>query len=167
MHVPGHPDEVEPLLRSALAADGRAYVRLSSRTNASPLIGRSGFHVVKQGRSGVLLAVGPTLDAALRATEQTDMTVLYTATVRPFDEAGLRSAVLAADRADVIVVEPYLAGTSAHLVSAALSDIPHRIRSLGVRRDVEIRAYGDPADHDALHGLDAASIRALVRTERR
>jgi transketolase len=102
------------------------------------------------------------LGTVLRATEQADVTVLYAATVRPFDHAGLRAAVLAADRPAVVLAEPYLAGTSAHLASAALSDVPHLIRSLGVRRDVELRAYGEPADHDALHGLDVASIAAEV-----
>jgi transketolase len=163
VHVPGHAAEVEPLVRSALAADDRVYVRLSTRTNARPQRDLSGFRVLKRGRLGVVVAVGPTLDNVLRACQQTDVTVLYAATVRPFDAAGLRSAVRAADRAAVVLVEPYLAGTSAHLVSAALSDVPHRIRSLGVRRDAELRAYGQPSDHDALHGLDAAGILAEVR----
>jgi transketolase len=60
-------------------------------------------------------------------------------------------------------VEPYLAGTSAHEVAHALEDVPHRLRSLGVRRDVEVRAYGTAADHDAIHGLDAAGIAESVR----
>ncbi|GLY67327.1 transketolase [Amycolatopsis taiwanensis] len=162
VHVPGHAEEVEPLMRSALAGDGRVYVRLSSRANARPQPDLSGFQVLKRGRLGVVLAVGPMLDNVLHATRQADVTVLYAATVRPFDQATLRSAVLEADRAAVVLVEPYLAGTSVHLVNEALSDIPHQVRSLGVRRDVELRAYGEPADHDALHGLDVASIEAKV-----
>lgn len=164
VHVPGHAEEVEPLVRSALADDGRVYVRLSNQANARPQAAIPGFQVVQRGRRGVVLAVGPMLDNVLGATRQADVTVLYTATVRPFDQAGLRSAVLAADNAAVVLVEPYLAGTSAHLVNTALSDVPHVIRSLGVRRDVEQRAYGEPADHDALHGLDTASIAAEVHS---
>ena len=33
VHVPGHPDEVEPLLRAAAARDDRTYLRLSSHHN--------------------------------------------------------------------------------------------------------------------------------------
>jgi transketolase len=82
--------------------------------------------------------------------------------VRPFDRAGLRAAVAAAS-ANVVLVEPYLAGTSAHEVTGALAGIPLRLRSLGVRRDTEVRAYGTAAEHDAVHGLDAAGIGAAVR----
>jgi len=53
---------------------------------------------------------------------------------RLFDAAGLRAAVRGAD---VVLVEPYLAGTSAAEASAA-------------------------AEHRAAHGLDAEGIRASV-----
>ncbi|HEX3649893.1 MAG TPA: transketolase, partial [Pseudonocardiaceae bacterium] len=92
------------------------------------------------------------------------VTVAYTSTARPLDGAGLRSAVLAADRTDVVLVEPYLAGTSAYLVAAALEDLPHRLRSLGVDREAEVRMYGTAADHDVVHGLDPAGIAAAVRS---
>ena len=59
---------------------------------------------------------------------------------------------------DVVLVEPYLAGTSAAEVAAALADRPHRLLSLGVA-NVELRRYGSGADHRAAHGLDAAGIR--------
>jgi len=162
IHVPGHPDEVEPLLRDALAGDGRVYLRLSTRENAAayPVDGR--FTVVRTGREAVVLAVGPTLDHVLEATSALDVTVLYASTVRPFDHAGLRAAVAAASP-NVVLVEPYLAGTSAHEVTAALADVPLRLRSLGVRRDLEVRAYGTAAEHDAVHGLDATGIAATVR----
>jgi transketolase len=160
IHVPGHPDEVEPLLRDALAGSGRVYLRLSLRENAAAY--PAGMSVVRTGREAVVLAVGPTLDQVLEATSTLDVTVLYANTVRPFDHAALRAAVAAATP-NVVLVEPYLVGTSAHEVSAALVDVPHRVHSLGVRRDIEVRAYGTAPEHDAVHGLDAAGIAESVR----
>ena len=62
---------------------------------------------------------------------------------------------------EVVLVEPWLAGTSAHAVADALRDVPHRLLSLGVGRS-ELRRYGTPRDHIAAHGLDAAGIRASL-----
>ena len=87
------------------------------------------------------------------------MTVAYATTVRPFDADGLRS--LEASSGAVVLVEPYLAGTSAFAVSAALASRPHRLLSLGVQRG-ELRRYGTPGDHAAWQGLDAAGIRRSV-----
>ncbi|MCS7478297.1 transketolase family protein [Umezawaea endophytica] len=163
VHVPGHPDEVAPLLRTALAGDDRVYLRLSLRTNARAYPVTEGFTVVRRGRLGVVVAVGPMLDRVLEATADTDVTVLYAATVRPFDAEGLRRAVRAADHADVLLVEPYLEGTSTRLVTEALADLPARVRSLGVQREAELRAYGTAQDHDAAHDLDALGVAAAVR----
>lgn len=157
VHVPGHEDEVKPLLRDALAGDGRVYVRLSDKVHSEAVPVSNGFTVLRRGGAGVVVAVGPVLDDVLAATSTVDVTVLYASTIRPFDHAGLRAAVGAA-APNVVVVEPYLRGTSAHEVAEALGDVPHRLRSLGVRRDREVRAYGRAADHDRLHGLDAASL---------
>jgi transketolase len=163
VHVPGHPDEAGRLLRAAVAGNDRVYLRLSAQSNAAPTDGDR-VRVIRPGRRGVVLAVGPMLDRVLAATATMDVTVAYTATVRPLDGLGLRSAVLGADRADVVLVEPYLAGTSAYLVNAALDDVPHRLRSLGVSREFELRMYGSPADHDEAHGLDTSGIAAAVRS---
>lgn len=84
----------------------------------------------------------------------------YATTVRPLDTAGLRGLAGAA-RDTVVLVEPYLAGTSARLVDEALADRAHRTLSLGVGR-TEVRRYGTPQDHDRLHGLDPAGIRASL-----
>ncbi|OLF04371.1 transketolase [Actinophytocola xinjiangensis] len=161
VHVPGHPDEVEPLLRAALAGSGRVYLRLSARENGSALP-TGEFTLVRKGSRGVVLAVGPMLDGVLAATAGLDVSVLYASTVRPFDHAGLRAAVAGATP-EVVLVEPYLAGTSAHQVSETLADVPHRLRSLGVSRDREVRAYGTATDHDAVHGLDPAGLAVAIR----
>ncbi|MFG2602892.1 transketolase family protein [Streptomyces sp. NPDC048514] len=162
VHVPGHPDEAGTLLRHAVAAgDDKVYVRLSVQSNRR---GRAidGKHLVpvREGRSGVVLAVGPVLDAVLTATEGLDVTVLYATTVRPFDAAGLRRATRAAGT-DVVLVEPYLAGTSTGAVSEALADVPHRVLGLGVGRR-ELRRYGTLEEHVAAHGLDAHGLRERI-----
>ncbi|MFB9802858.1 transketolase family protein [Streptomonospora salina] len=166
VHVPGHAAEVPPILESALRGDGNVYVRLSERGNAAARPAGPGTHPIRSGSgrsSGTVLAVGPMLDRVLAATEDLDVTVAYTATVRPFDREGLNRIAARAGQADVLVVEPYLEGTSAHEVAAALSDRRHRQLSLGVRRDTEVRGYGTPADHDRAHGLDTAGIAERAR----
>ena len=160
VHVPGHPDEAEALLRHA-AADGdrRVYLRLSEQANRAPLAVPPGrFATVREGRGGVVLAVGPLLDAVLEATSGRDVTVLYASTVRPFDAATVREAVGRADRADLVLVEPYLAGTSAPFANEALADLPHRVLALGTRRE-ELRRYGTWREHVAAHGLSAEGVR--------
>ncbi|MFJ8046583.1 transketolase family protein [Streptomyces luteogriseus] len=162
VHVPGHPDEAETLLRHAVAAgDDKVYVRLSVQANGQALpVDGERFHTVREGRSGVVVAVGPMLDAVLAATEGLDVTLLYATTVRPFDGAALRRATETAG-ADVVLVEPYLAGTSTAAANDALSDVPHRLLGLGVGRR-ELRRYGRLEEHVAAHGLDARSLRERI-----
>ncbi|GAA1900746.1 transketolase [Streptomyces durmitorensis] len=169
VHVPGHPDEAETLLRHAVAAgDDKVYVRLSVQSNARGLpVDGARFRTVREGRGGVVIAVGPMLDNVLAATEGLDLTVLYATTVRPFDEEALRRATgsdTAADTgavADVVVVEPYLAGTSTAAANDALADVPHRVLGLGVGR-AELRRYGQIDEHVAAHGLDVRSLRERI-----
>jgi transketolase len=163
VHVPGHPDEAEALLRHA-AADGdrRVYVRLSDHANTEPLAATPGrFQVVREGRGAVVLAVGPMRDAVLEATAGRDVTVLYASTVRPFDAATVAAAVGRSVRPDLVLVEPYLAGTSAPFASEALAAFPHRLLALGTRRE-ELRHYGSWQEHVAGHGLDAAALRKRI-----
>ncbi|HEV2256628.1 MAG TPA: transketolase [Streptosporangiaceae bacterium] len=162
--VPGHPDEVPDVLRSAVGAldSVSTYVRLSSEANRSALPVRPGLQVVRSGREAVVVAVGPMLSPVLDAVGDMDVTVAYTTSVRPFDGEGLRSLVSSsASGSPVVLVEPYLAGTSAYAASAALAGRPHRLLSLGVGRS-ELRRYGTPSYHAALHGLDATGIRRSV-----
>ena len=159
VHVPGHPDEAERQLRAAAAGDGLVYLRLSSRSTMVPLEREPGkLSVLRTGEAGTVVAVGPLADEVVEATLGLDVTVLAAATVRPFDGATLRDTLRTPD---VVIVEPYLAGTSVRVVADALSGIRHRVLGLGVGRD-ELRRYGTPAEHEAAHGLDAASLRASI-----
>ncbi len=158
VHVPGHASEVPTLLRDAVGRPHSSYIRLSEATNTVPLPVSPELTVVRRGARALVIAVGPMLDPVLDATEGMDVTVAYATTVRPFDTAGVRS-LAATDT--VVVVEPYLAGTSIRLIDEALVDRPHRTLGLGVAR-TELRRYGTVTDHSRLYGLDPAGIRASV-----
>lgn len=146
VHVPGHPDEVRRAIQRAVRRGDRAYVHVSGDSNAEPRGVSEGFELVREGLDGVVAAVGATLDPVLRATSGLDLTVLYAATVRPFDQVGLRTAVLAADHADVVLVEPGQPGLSARQVAETLVHVPHRLLSLG-----------------GADGLDEAALSRAVR----
>ncbi len=157
IHAPGTSAETDEVLRRAVAGDGLHYVRVVEQTNTDSFRG-AGLHVVRRGSGGTVVALGPVLDEVLAATEGRDVTVLYTHSVRPFDARTFRSVLTSPD---VVLVEPWLAGTSARCVADALVDVPHRLLALGTRR-TELRHYGSPAEHQRAHGLDAAGIRRSV-----
>ncbi len=159
IHVPGHPEEAATLIDDAIRGTGCVYIRLSDEANVEAL-STSGLQVVRRGGQGspLVLAVGPTLDAVLAATADLDATIAYTATVRPFPAAELRTLVRGHA---VVLVEPTLAGTSAGELARALGDIPTRQLALGVR-NTELRRYGSGEEHRAAHGLDSAGIAAAV-----
>ena len=159
--VPGHADEVERFVRAAAASDEAVYIRLSERPNAEAHAPDDGsLRVMRQGSAGspCIVAVGPMLDAALEATAAMDVTVVYVTTVRPLDEVKLRAAVTGSE---VALLEPYLEGTSAAAVMAALSERSVRLLSIGVP-NVEDRHYGGAAQHDEAFGLDAAGLRRRI-----
>lgn len=158
VHVPGHADEAEAQLRAALPGDDRVYLRLSGAYNARPYGTGPSMTVLRRGGRGTVVAVGPLADRTLAAVEGLDVTVLYAPTVRPFDTATVRATL---SEPDVVLVEPYLAGTSVRPVAEALRDVRHRVLGLGVGA-AELRRYGSPDDHDAAHGLDVAGIRRSV-----
>ena len=159
--VPGHPDEAERVLRHASVYKGCVYVRLSDETNSDSVAAKPGgmakIRVSKRSRFTVV-SIGPTLDGVLDATEGMECTVLYSYTPLPFDGKAIREAI---HEPNVVIVEPYLAGTSAAAVSAALWDMPHRLLNIGVPVG-EHRHYGTHEEHRAAHGLDAPGIRRQI-----
>jgi transketolase len=157
--VPGHAAEADRLVRDTYA-DGRlTYLRTQVNGNRDPRpvqLGR--LHVERRGTRATVIAVGPMLDRTLEATVDMDVTVLYATTLAPFDAATLARE---ATGDDVIVVEPFFAGTLAAPVSAALGSRLARLQAIGVPRAV-IRGYGTPEQLDRELGLDAAGVRERV-----
>ena len=160
VHVPGHPDEVEAILRSTAAGTGLDYIRLGTSVNPEAIPYSSGLAPIRRGseRAATVIAFGPSLDPVLEATADIDAPVLYASTIRPFDAGTLRE-MLASPA--VVLVEPYLVGTSSAEVANALWDVPHRLLALGVDC-VEHRHYGSSSEHDQAYGLDVAGIRRRI-----
>lgn len=161
VHVPGHPNELETVLRGAHTSGRRSYVRMTNDSNSRPLASDpSAVTMLRQGRVGAptVMAVGPVAGDVLQAVEDLDFTVLYTATPYPIDRDGLRASVTGSA---FYLVEPYLRGTSVAQVADALSDWPTQFRAHGVV-ETDIRRYGEPAEHRRWHGLDAAGIRSFL-----
>ena len=99
-----------------MAADGLVYLRLSTEANSAGCDFPAGrFGVLRRGTRGTVIAVGPLAEAVLEAVCDLNVSVLYAATVRPFGARTLRETLSETGAAaDVVVVEPYLAGTSVH-----------------------------------------------------
>ncbi|MEU4557421.1 transketolase [Actinoplanes sp. NPDC023936] len=154
VHVPGHRDEVPELLRAAARHDDRVYVRLSVQENR---LAHAGGSVLKRDGGPLVVAVGPMLDPVLEAVDGLSVTVLYVNTPRPLDTGSLNALI----NDEIVVVEPYLAGTSAKVVSDALRGRPHRALHLGPG-SAEVRRYGSWRDHARAHGLDPAGLRRSI-----
>jgi transketolase len=157
--VPGAAAEADRLVRDTYSNGRITYLRTQIVTNreARPVeLGR--LLIERRGSRATVIAVGPMLDRTLEATADMDVTVLYATSLTPFD-ADTLDRELAGD--DVVVVEPFFAGTLAGPVSEALRDRPTRLHFVGVPRAV-IRDYGTPEHLDQLLGLDAAGIRAQI-----
>lgn len=169
IHAPATAADAEAVIRAAVADTGLHYVRLSEQTDAHELSDVGRMRVVRQGRGPVTLVVlGPLRDAAIAAAESLaaagldaavlNATVLTSTTVRPLDVAALRAHA----SEQVVVVEPWLEGTSLGAVAEALDDAPRRFLAIGTSRR-ELRRYGRPAEHAAAHGLTAEAIAQRIR----
>jgi transketolase len=158
IEVPGHPDEFERAYRRALGSSERVYIRTTEEENHAPVRGDG--LVLLRDDSPLVVAVGPTLSPVLEATADLDVGVAYLTTVRPFPYEAF------AGIDDVVLVEPYLAGTSAHALTKAIGHRPHRLLALGIENP-ELRKYGTAAEHRAAHGLDAHGLGAAIRLHMR
>jgi transketolase len=153
--VPGAAAEVDRLIRETYANGRLTYLRTQATGNSESRAVEFGrLSVERRGGGATVLAVGPMLEA----TRDADLTVLYATTLAPFDAETLAREMTGDE---LIVVEPFFAGTLAATVTAALSGRSLRLRSVGVPRAV-IRDYGTPEQHDHALGLDAAGIHRQI-----
>jgi transketolase len=158
--VPGCAPEVDALLRATYANGRLTYLRASLAQNDDAFdVAPGRLHVVRRGSGATVVAVGPVLTRTLAACEGLDVTVLYTASVAPFDADGLAAGV--GNDPNIIAVEPFYEGTVVPALAQALEHRPSRFVSVGVPRRF-ITLYGTLEEHDRELGMDAAGIRRRI-----
>lgn len=157
--VPGTALEFEKLFRQSYANGSPTYYRLSTRNNTCEQPVEFGkLAVIKRGRAGTVIAVGPMLEATMRAVEDLDVSLLYCTTIAPFDCETLRQEC-ASER--LVLVEPSYAGGLTMDVMSAMQRRPVCIEAIGVPREILSR-YGDPEQHDEALGLTPQGIRRRI-----
>ncbi len=159
--VPGHPAELDRLLRATYANARPTYLRASVSVNRTAMdVAPGRMEVVRRGAGATVVAVGPMLDRTVAAAEGLDVSVLYATSVLPFDASTL--AAVAGDRPRVILVEPFYEHSMTGLAAEALAHAPARFASIGVPRRFPT-AYGTSEGHDADNGLDVVGIAKRLR----
>jgi transketolase len=159
--VPGSPGEFDQLFRETYKSGRVVYFRLSEQTHGVPVppvsFGRAA--LIKQGRSGAVVTVGPLLGSVLAACQDLDVSVLYYSTVEPFDKNTLLQNC-PTDK--IALVEPFYEGTLSHdILSAMAGHRAVRVLSIGVPRRF-LRSYGTAAEHNDDNGLTAHAIHAKL-----
>jgi transketolase len=154
--VPGCASEFDELFRQAYQGDQPIYFRLAEQTHSlsiSVTFGQA--KVVREGKLGTVVVVGPLLDMALKACRDMDVTVIYYTTLEPFD----RSTLYANSKSDrIAIVEPFYEGTLCHEVVSALGDSRSvRVLPIGVPRQFR-RSYGTVHQQDADCGLTVEAL---------
>lgn len=109
--------------------------------------------VVKKGSSGLVICAAEMLDETYKACKDLDVTILFYATIQPFDFETLIKNF----NENIVVCEPFYKGTIGQIILDALEGKKYRIKSIGVPREV-IRNYGTKKQKDVFYGLVSEDI---------
>ena len=158
--VPGTSSEFDALFRQAYENGHPTYYRLSEKENAeSHKVQFGKANVTKKGKKATVIAVGPTLTPVLEACKNEDVTVLYYATVSPFDKKTLKNNC---PSGKVLLCEPYYEGVLTDEIMSALKPRPLVVETVGVPRKF-LTNYGKAHEHDDHIGMSSSSIRNRLR----
>lgn len=158
--LPGTSQEFDSLLRQTYDNDHPTYFRLSERVNSQShraVFGKA--HIIKQGKSATVIAVGPILDRVLAAASDFDVTILYYTTLSPFDRETLRNNC---PSGKVLLCEPYYRGALAQEIIEALAPESVRLFFSGMPREF-LTNYGTSEQHDECLGLTAENIKIQIK----
>lgn len=155
--VPGHPYELDCLLKQTFSNGLPTYFRITETSNLEKNATRFGeASVVKSGKELTVVAVGPLLDKTMEAVSCLDVTVVYYTTLSPFDSATLYKNC---PSNKILVVEPFYQGTLFDSIVESLSPKKIAMSSVGVPRRF-LTNYGTREKHDLEIGLTVENILA-------
>ena len=158
--VPGNASEFDMLFRASYSNGNPTYFRLTEESNTANLdISFGKGNLIKKGRDGVIVAVGPMLDRVLTACINLDVTILYYTTLIPFDFEILLNSIN--DKEKIIFVEPYYEGTT-HIICSGNLIKHNSIMSIGVPRRF-LNNYGTSEEHNDKIGLTSLKIEQRIK----
>lgn len=152
--VPGSSEEFDRLFKQSYNNKKLNYFRLSERENQIRVpvkIGKA--NIIKRGKLGTVIVIGPLLDKVVDATKNQDVTVIYLTTIKPFDTETIKKNI-AGNK--VLICEPYYSGAIIKDVIKS-SDKPLKIDLLGVPKKF-LTNYGTAAEHDEYMGFTVKNI---------
>lgn len=157
--VPGTAKEFSELFLDLYGNKSATYFRLSESENSQSIDVEFGKGtVIQEGHLGTVIAIGPTLEIAREAVRDRDYTLIYYTTLAPFDGATLRETLRGRN---ILVIEPFYAGTLYYEITQALRGIPIMLESIGVPHAF-LEHYGHKIDHDREIGFTVESIQARL-----
>ncbi len=113
--------------------------------------------VVRVGKAGVIIAVGNMLSKVIEAAADLDVSILYYATISPFDSQTLLSII--GDQNKIAICEPYYAaGGLVAAVSKVLNGKKMAILNVGMST-IFSNHYGSALEHDIHHNIDVLGIK--------
>lgn len=155
--VPGSVQDFDLICRETYANGKPKYFRLSEfahRHEVKAVYPKA--TVIKRGRGGTVLAIGPLLPTVIEAVGDLDVSILYYTTLAPFDHETLAENC---PNGRVLLVEPFYEGTLSYDVQRSLAGRSgYSVLAVGVPHQF-LTNYGKAKDHDAFCGLTADAIR--------
>jgi transketolase len=147
INVPGTAWEFDRLFKEGYDK-GLNYFRLSAEKNEKSYPVEGEIVALKHGVEAIVVAVGPMLDAVLKACDDMDVTILYF--------AHLPRGRFAERKEKIIICEPYYSG--------GLDDYfeGNQIYHIGVPREF-IHKYGKREEIEKYLGLDARGIEGKIK----
>ena len=157
--VPGSDGDFDKLFQTVYAGPNPNYIRLTEKGHSldTPVTFGRG-EKIREGKDGVVIAVGPMLERVINGCINLDVTILYYTTLSPFDSELL---FVVTKNEKVAIVEPFYEGTMAHDVMSSLRGKSINLLSIGVPRRF-LTNYGQAAEQDLLCGLDVTSIKSKL-----
>ena len=154
--VPGSAAEFDHLFHQRYNSGKPSYFRLSEVENpASHELSFGKATVLQTGQAATVIAVGTALKPVMEAVKAFDVTVLYYATVSPFDRETLRAH---AGTHKILLCEPYFRGGLTAEIMETLWPNPVQLATVGMPKQF-FTNYGNVEEHNEAIGFTPSQIR--------
>lgn len=158
--VAGTATEFEQLYRQCYDNGSPTYYRLSRDQNGTEndvSFGKA--TVIRRGTKATILAVGPMLDIAMRATADMDVSLLYYTTLAPFDGETLAQNC---NNGKLLICEPYYSGALLYDIHQSLEGRALYIESVGMPHEF-CQHYGSTVENMAAMGITEQDIQTKLK----